>query len=112
MLEHAVTADPNYAPAWEELGLREYYDSQYSDGGEEMFQRSTQAFERAVALDPNRVVAAGQIITHRVERGELGKAYQAAQDLVQRLPENAQAHFVMSYVYRYAGMLRAGDAGM
>ncbi len=105
VLEHAVTADPNYAPAWEELGLREYYDSQYSDGGEEMFQRSTQAFERAVALDPNRVVAAGQIITHRVERGELGKAYEAAQTLVQRLPENAQAHFVMSYVYRYAGML-------
>jgi eukaryotic-like serine/threonine-protein kinase len=106
VLEHAVTADPNYAPAWEELGLREYYDSQYSDGGEEMFQRSTQAFERAVALDPNRVVAAGQIITHRVERGELGKAYEAAQVLVKRLPENAQAHFVMSYVYRYAGMLQ------
>jgi eukaryotic-like serine/threonine-protein kinase len=105
VLEHAVTADPNYAPAWEELGLREYYDSQYSDGGEEMFQRSTQAFERAVVLDPNRVVAAGQIITHRVERGELGKAYQAAHDLVKRLPENAQAHFVLSYVYRYAGML-------
>lgn len=105
VLEHAVAADPNYAPAWEELGLREYYDSQYSTGGEEMFQRSTQAFERAVVLDPNRVVAAGQIITHRVERGELGKAYQSAQELVKRLPENAQAHFVMSYVYRYAGML-------
>ena len=27
------------------------------------------------------------------------------QELVKRLPENAQAHFVMSYVYRYAGML-------
>ena len=105
VLEHAVSSDPNYAPAWEELGLREYYDSQYSTGGEEMFQRSTQAFERTVALDPNRVVAAGQIITHRVERGELGKAYQSAQELVKRLPENAQAHFVMSYVYRYAGML-------
>ena len=70
-----------------------------------MFQRSTLAFERAVALDPNRVVAAGQIITHHVERGELGKAYQGAQALVQRLPENAQAHFALSYVYRYAGML-------
>jgi TolB-like protein/Tfp pilus assembly protein PilF len=105
VLEHAVTSDPNYAPAWEELGLREYYDSQYSNGGEEMFQRSTQAFERAVALDPNRVVAAGQIIMHRVERGELGRAYQAAQALVQRFPDNAQAHFVVGYVYRYAGML-------
>src|SRR5215472_8107162 len=100
VLEHVVSSDPNYAPAWEELGLRYYYDSQYADGGEEMFQRSTQAFERAVSLDPNRAVSAGQLITHRVERGELGKAYQAAQALVQRFPDNAQAHFVMGYVYR------------
>ena len=68
-------AIPNYAPAWEELGLRCYYDATYSDGGEQMFQRSTQAYERALALDPNRILAAGQLITNRVERGELGKAY-------------------------------------
>jgi hypothetical protein len=41
-------------------------------------------------------IAAGQLITNRVERGELGKAYQAAQALVKRRPESAQAHFVMS----------------
>jgi serine/threonine protein kinase/tetratricopeptide (TPR) repeat protein len=105
LLEHAVIADQNYAPAWEELGLRYYYDSQYSNGGEEMFQKATHAFERAVALDPNRVVAAGQLINARVERGELDKAYPMAQALVQRLPDSAQAHFVMGYVYRYAGML-------
>jgi tetratricopeptide (TPR) repeat protein len=105
VLEHVVQSDPNYAPAWEELGLRYYYDSQYSDGDEQMFQKSNQAFETAVALDPNRVVSAGQLITHSVERGELGKAYQSAQALVKRLPDNAQAHFVMGYVYRYAGML-------
>jgi predicted Zn-dependent protease len=70
-----------------------------------MFQRSNSAYERALALDPNRIVAAGQLITNRVERGELGKAYQSAQDLVKRRPESAQAHFVMGYVYRYAGML-------
>ncbi len=105
VLEHALQSDPNYAPAWEELGLRYYYDSSYSDGGEEMFQRSTKAYERAVELDPNRIVAAGQLITNRVERGELGKAYRAAQALVQRRPDSAEAHFVMGYVDRYAGML-------
>ena len=105
VLEHAVEGDPNYAPAWEELGLRYYYDYSYSDGGEEMFQRSTKAYERAVELDPNRIVAAGQLITNRVERGELPKAYEAAQALLQRRPDSAEAHFVMGYVYRYAGML-------
>jgi serine/threonine protein kinase len=105
VLEHVVEVDPTYAPAWEQLGLRCYYDADYSDGGEPMFQRSNKAYERAIALDPNRVVASGQLITNHVERGELGQAYQAAQALVKRRPESAQAHFVMGYVYRYAGML-------
>jgi tetratricopeptide (TPR) repeat protein len=70
-----------------------------------MFQRSNQACERAVQLDPNRMLAASQLIENRVMRGELGKAYQAAQAMVKRRPESAHAHFVMGYVYRYAGML-------
>ena len=105
VLEHVVEVDPTYAPAWEQLGVRCYYDADYSDGGEPMFQRSNKACERAIELDPNRAVAAGQLIENRVERGELGKAYLAAQALVKRRPESAQAHFVMGYVYRYAGML-------
>ncbi len=105
VLEHVVQMDPTYAPAWEQLGLRCYYDATYSDGGEAMFQRSNQAYEHALALDPDLSVAAGQLIANRVERGELGKAYQAAQALVKRRPESAQAHFALSYVYRYAGML-------
>jgi TolB-like protein len=105
VLQNVVQMDPDYAPAWEQLGLRAYYDATYSDGGETMFQLSNKACERALALDPNLTFAAGQLITNRVERGELGKAYEAAQSLVKRRPESAQAHFVMSYVYRYAGML-------
>jgi TolB-like protein len=104
VLEHVVQVDPNYAPAWEELGLRSYYDADYSNGGEAMFQRSNSASERAVALDPNRTVAAAQLITNRVERGELAKAYAAAQELVKNRPQMGQAHFTMSYVLRYAGM--------
>ena len=96
MLERTVGMDPTYAPAWEELGLRYYYDATYSTGGEDVFQRSNAAYERALTLDPNRMLAAGQLITNRVERGELAKAYQSAQDLVKRRPESAQAHFTLA----------------
>ena len=44
------------------------------------------------------------MITNRVERGELGRAYDAATDLVRRRPQSADAHFALSYVLRYAGM--------
>ncbi|HEY6769078.1 MAG TPA: protein kinase [Candidatus Sulfotelmatobacter sp.] len=105
VLEHVVGLDPNYAPAWEALGQRYYFDSTYGGGGEEMFQRSNHAYERAVSLDPNRLAAASNLIVNRVERGELGRAYDAATDLVRRLPQSAEAHFALSYVLRYAGML-------
>jgi serine/threonine protein kinase len=105
MLERAVGLDPTYAPAWGALGLRYYYDSQYSTGGEAMFQRSNMALERAVALDPNLTVAAAQIIGNRVERGDLAKAYKDADDLIKRQPGSAMAHMALSYVLRYAGLL-------
>jgi tetratricopeptide (TPR) repeat protein len=105
MLEWAVGIDPSYAPAWEALGQRYYFDSVYGGGGEEMFQRSNSADERAISLDPNRVMAASSLITKRVERGELGRAYDAATDLVRRRPQSADAHFALAYVLRYAGIL-------
>jgi serine/threonine protein kinase/TolB-like protein len=105
MLEWAVGIDPTYAPAWEALGQRYNFDSTYGGGGEESFQKSNAAYERAVSLDPNRVMSASSLITNRVERGELGPAYDAATDLVRRRPQSADAHFALSYVYRYAGML-------
>jgi serine/threonine protein kinase len=110
VLEHVVGVDPGYAPAWEALGQRCYYDSIYGGGGEQMFQRSNAAYEHALTLDPNRVGAASSLITNRVERGDLGRAYDAATDLVRRRPQNADAHFALSYVLRYAGMQeRAGQ---
>ena len=105
MLEWAVGIDPTYAPAWEALGQRYYFDSTWGGGGEEIFQRSNVAYERAVTLDPNRVMAASNLITNRVERGELGRAYDAATDLVRRRPQSADAHFALAYVLRYAGFL-------
>ncbi len=120
-LEWAVGIDPTYAPAWEALGQRYSVDSTYGGGGEDIFQKSNHAFEKAVSLDPNRVMAASSLITNRVERGDLGRAFDAATDLVRRRPQSADAHFALSYVYRYAGMLpesiqecnaaRQGDPG-
>jgi eukaryotic-like serine/threonine-protein kinase len=105
MLEHAVGLDPTYAPAWNALGYRYYYDSQYAGGGEAMFQRAKNALERALALDPNLVSAPGQLIALRVERGELLEAYREAKALVDRHPENAAAHMALAYVLRYGGAL-------
>jgi TolB-like protein len=95
MLERAVGIDPSYAPAWEALGVRYYYNSAYGDAGELMLKRSDSAMERALALDPNLIDAASHLITSRTDRGDIAHAYVQASALVKRRPESAMAHFAL-----------------
>jgi eukaryotic-like serine/threonine-protein kinase len=104
-LEKAVGLDPTYAPAWTALGNRYYYEASYAGGGKAMMDRSDAAEERAIALDPNLIAAGAQLAQNRVERGNLARAYQDAQELIRRRPDSAEAHFTLSYVMRYAGFL-------
>ena len=106
MLQEAVGLDANYAPAWSALCQRYYDDSRYAGSGELMLERSAGAAQRALKLDPSNISAAGFLIAHNVERGWLGMAYREAQDLTQRRPDNATAHFFLGYVLRYAGLLQ------
>ncbi len=105
MLEKATAIDASYAPVWEALGLRYYYAAAYGEGGDAMLQRSDAAIQRALSLDPNLISAAVLLITQKSDRGEIAKAYVQASDLVKRRSNNAMAHFALSYVLRYAGLL-------
>jgi serine/threonine protein kinase/DNA-binding winged helix-turn-helix (wHTH) protein len=105
MLQKAVGLDPNYAPAWSALSKRYYYEADYAAGGQAMMQRSDAAAERALAIDPNNVTAGAFLILRHVEQGQLPKAYEEAEDLLRRRPDVAYAHFILSYVLRYAGLL-------
>jgi eukaryotic-like serine/threonine-protein kinase len=105
MLERASGLDPNYAPIWDALCHRYYYEASYAGGGAAMLDRSDTACAQAIALDPNLVSAGAQLAQNRVERGDLARAYQDAEDLIRRRPDSAEAHFALSYVMRYAGFL-------
>lgn len=105
LLERAVKLDPDFAPAWAALGIRYDYDSQYSDGGTDMLQRSNDALQRSLELDPAYVLAASWVITNQTDRGDLADAYREARQLERRRAENGLVHFAMSYVLRYASLL-------
>jgi DNA-binding winged helix-turn-helix (wHTH) protein/serine/threonine protein kinase/tetratricopeptide (TPR) repeat protein len=106
MLERAVELDPTYAPAWHSLSRRYYVEAHFGSGETTMLDRSLAAGERAVALDPDNVEMAGALAANRIERGHLVSAAEAADDLLRRQADNATAQFIMSYVLRYAGLLK------
>jgi eukaryotic-like serine/threonine-protein kinase len=105
MLQRSVQLDPSYAPAWDALGFRYYYEATYGTGGQEMFTRAGEAYQHALQLDPNFMTASAHLARNWAESGDLARAYDEARALVARRPDDAQAHFTLSYVLRYAGRL-------
>ncbi|MGH9577977.1 MAG: protein kinase domain-containing protein, partial [Terriglobales bacterium] len=71
MLERTVAIDPEYAPAWDALGRRYYFESVYGGGGQADYQRSIAAHERAAQIDPDLVTAVAYLTQNRVQQGEL-----------------------------------------
>jgi serine/threonine protein kinase len=105
LLEEAVRIDPTYAPAWEALANRSYFSSAYAQGGSAALARAREAAHRALELDPDLIDAAGNLIIIGAESGHTIEAYSEAKQLLNRRPDNAQAHFLLSYVLRYGGAL-------
>ena len=105
MLERAVELDPTYPPAWLALARRYYVEARYRTGDAGLMDRYDAAMERAYELDPAYVAAGAGLLLRRIERGDLIGAHERAQDLVRRHPDSVDAHFSLSYVLRFAGLL-------
>ena len=104
-LERSVALDPSYPPAWVALARRYYVESRYGSGDRKAMDRYEDAMARAARLDPEYVAASAGLVLGRTERGDLVQAHRQAVELVRRRPDSIDAHFVLSYVLRYAGRL-------
>lgn len=105
MLERAVELEPQFAPAWNALGIRYYAYGTWGEGGDAARKRSLAAHRRALELDPDMTEAARQIITHQTEIGEIEAAYDEARRLLARKGPRPDTYFALSYVFRFGGSL-------
>ena len=105
MLERASAGDPDYADVWLSLADRYYYDGHYGGGGRDALRRSEAACRHALALDADYMSPAVRLFILHVEAGRLQDGYDGARQLVRRHPDKGEAHFALSYVLRYGGLL-------
>jgi serine/threonine protein kinase len=105
LLHQAVAIEGDYAPTWAAISFREYSDATYGTGGPAAKERAAEAAARALQLDPDLAVAATRQIVMRTEAGDTVQAYKEAKRLLEKRPRNGDAHFNLSYVYRYGGAL-------
>jgi tetratricopeptide (TPR) repeat protein len=110
MLEKATKLEPNYAPAWAQLGRAYTTNASLEAGGREHYNKAQGAFEKAIALNPALVeprIYMGNLLT---DTGRVEQAVPLLRSVLQDSPNNAEAHWELGYAYRFGGMLQESVA--
>jgi serine/threonine-protein kinase len=106
MLEKATSLEPNYAPAWAQLGRAYTTSASLLFGGQEQYGKAQAAYEKAIALNPSLAEARIYMANLLTDTGRVEQAVPMLRTVLQENPNNAEAHWELGYAYRFAGMLQ------
>ncbi len=109
MLNRSIQVEPNYAPAFSELGFRLHRIGSYGLGGPSILSKAEQAFEHALSLNDELLGALFQLSTLYVETARIEKAVELVRKMLAINPNNASAHLSLGYLFRYGGMLEESE---
>jgi len=105
LLEKSVELDPDYAPAWMELGIKYNAFGIAGFGGNYYYEKSDRALMRALHINSDLPRAHLQLAQNFAERGRTQEAVNQLRKLLAINPNSPELHLGLSYVLRYAGML-------
>jgi serine/threonine-protein kinase len=104
--EKSVELDPSYPLAWTYLAYTYAAGGTSNFGGRIFYDKAQKAYEKALLLDPEQLEARILGAVLLTDTGQIEKAAQNLRSVLERNPNNALAHWNLSYTYRYAGMLK------
>ncbi|MDH4068980.1 MAG: protein kinase [Ignavibacteria bacterium] len=105
MLEKSIDIDPNYAPAYVELGIRYNQMSQVGQGTTRAFEKAEKALLRAISLRNDLLPALAYLALIYTDVGRHEEAHDLLVRAVNVNPNDPWIHFSLSYHYRYIGFL-------
>lgn len=104
-LEQSTTLDPEYAGAWAHLGRAYTAQASFAFGGRTVYQQAQQAYEKALALNPQEIEARIFLANLFTDTGRVEEAVPQLRTVLKTNPEHAEAHWELGYAYRFGGML-------
>jgi DNA-binding winged helix-turn-helix (wHTH) protein/TolB-like protein len=105
LLEKSVAIDQNNAVAWAYLARAYHINALQFSGDRNDLSRAEANYEQALALDPELSQARLMMAKLFTETGRVEQAVLLLIELVKANPNMAEAHWELSYAYRYAGLL-------
>ena len=105
MLNRSIELDSTYAPAYNQLGRRIHRLAIYGSGKSEDRKMAEDLYLKALSLDEELLEAYNNLSGLYTETGNTEKAMEITRKMLEINPNNAEAHFALGYIYRYAGML-------
>jgi DNA-binding winged helix-turn-helix (wHTH) protein/TolB-like protein/tetratricopeptide (TPR) repeat protein len=106
MLEKSTQLAPDYALTWANLGKAYTANASFQFGGGEQYLKAQNAFERALALQPDQIDARIYMANMFTDTGRVEKAVPLLRQALETNPNHAEVHWELGYAYRFAGMLR------
>ena len=103
--------DPNYAPAWAQLGRTYRVLSKYTgDNSEENLLRAGDAFHRALSINPDLSMAHNLYVYLEVEMGRCQEAMVRLLDRARQRSNDAELYAALVQACRYCGLLEPSVA--
>jgi len=104
MLNRSIELDSTYAPAYAQLGDRTHRLAQFGLHDPEESKRSENYYLKALSLNKDYIFALASLANIYTETARIEKAVKFTRQILAINPGNAEAHFSLGYIYRYAGM--------
>lgn len=105
MFKKSVAIDARYSPAWAHLGTAYTAEAAFSFGGREDYARALDAYDRALALNPEEIDARIFKANLFTDTNRAAQSVPLLREVLRTNPNNALAHWELGYAYRFAGVL-------
>lgn len=104
MLKKSIALDDDYAPTYVQLGNRKHRLEQFGLLNLNQQLDAEHYYLTALSLNPDLISALGYLAMFYTETNRIDEAMKLALRMYTINPNNADVHFTLGYIYRYAGM--------